>query len=249
MDAGAEADVSYPPLNVLKSVADGVWIVDSEPLHIAGLRMPVRMSVIRLSSGELWLHSPTRFGKRLQQQLEEFGPIRHLVAPNIAHWSFIKDWQRHCPDTTLWAAPNLRQRTQVKKAGLRIDHDLQEKAPDLWAGEIEQAIIPGGGGFREVAFFHKPTRTLLLTDLIVNLEPAKLPRATRTFAKLTGTLAPDGKAPAYLRLAIRMRRREAAAAAARLVGWVPERVIFAHGRWFERDGTEALRRSLAWVLG
>ena len=26
------------------------------------------------------------------------------------------------------------------------------------------AAFPGGGGYREVAFLHKPTRTLVLTD-------------------------------------------------------------------------------------
>jgi hypothetical protein len=70
----------------------------------------------------------------------------------------------------------------------------------------------------------------------------------RTFARLTGVLAPDGKAPIYLRLIIRTKRQEAAQAASRMLAWAPERVIFAHGRWFERDGTAALRRSLAWLI-
>ena len=39
-----------------------------------------------------------------------------------------------------------------------------------------------------------------------------------------------------------------AATASRLVNWGPERVIFSHGRWFERDGVAALRRSLNWLI-
>ncbi len=40
------------------------------------------------------------------------------------------------------------------------------------------------------------------------------------------------------------RKRTAAATAARkLVRWEPERVIFAHGRWFNHDGATQLRRS------
>jgi hypothetical protein len=213
-----------------------------------GLDLPVRMTVIRLSSGEVWLHSPTRWDRRLQNAIEAVGPIGHLVAPSAAHWVFIKDWQQHCPEAVTWAAPKLGDRAQVNKAAVRFDNELGERPPAAWVGEMEQTIIPGGGGFREVAFFHKPSRTLLLTDLIVNLEPEKLPVATRLFAKLTGTLAPDGKAPAYLRLIIGLQRREAAAAAARLVAWAPERVIFAHGRWFERGGTAAIKRSLRWLL-
>ena len=34
----------------------------------------------------------------------------------------------------------------------------------------------------------------------------------------------------------------------RLVALDPERVIFAHGRWFERNGAAQLRRSFGWLL-
>jgi hypothetical protein len=242
-------EVSYPPLDTLKPVTQNVWVVDSGPIHIMGMGLPIRMTVVRLGSGDIWLHSPTRFDAALYREIEKLGPVRHLVAPNIAHWSFLKEWQQHCPDPETWAAPELRSRAQVKKSGVRLDRDLHEDAPEVWAEDIQQTVIPGGGGFREVAFFHKPSRTLVLTDLVVNLEASKLPLTSRTFAKLTGTLAPNGKAPAYLRLIIRMRRKDAAAAASRLVAWNPERVIFTHGRWFDRDGATGLRRSLAWLLG
>jgi hypothetical protein len=61
-------------------------------------------------------------------------------------------------------------------------------------------------------------------------------------------MAPDGMAPAHLRFALNRKRKEAAAAAWRLIAWEPERVIFAHRRWFDRDGTAQLRRSLRWLL-
>ncbi len=242
-------DPTYPPLDTLKPVAENLWIVDSGPIRMMGLALPVRMTVVRLASGDVWLHSPTRFDESLKSAIEALGPIRHLVAPNIAHWSFLKEWQRHCPEAITAAAPKLRERAQVKKEGVRLDRDLGDAPPADWAGEIEQVIVPGGGGFREVAFFHKPSRTLVLTDLIVNLEAEKLPLATRAFAKLSGTLAPDGKAPAYLRLLVRLRRQDARAAASKLLAWQPERVVFSHGKWFERDGAAALGRSLAWLLG
>ena len=239
---------AYPPLDVLKPVADGVWIVDSGPLTVMGQPLPLRMTVIRLGNGGLWLHSPTRFDARLKREMETHGPIRHLVAPNSGHWVFLDEWQRACPEATLWAAPGLRERGQVQRSGLRIDQDLSDFSPEAWTDEIEQVIVTGGFGFKEVDFFHRPTRTMILTDLVVNLEADKLPPFMRAQARLIGTLAPDGRAPVYLRLIIRMRRREAASAARRLVGFAPERVIFAHGRWFERNGTAELRRSLRWLL-
>ncbi|HJS85313.1 MAG TPA: DUF4336 domain-containing protein [Acetobacteraceae bacterium] len=243
-----EDRATYPPLDILKPVAEGIWIADSGPLHILGMPLPVRMTVVRLGDGGMWLHSPTRYTEGLRQAIEGLGPIRHLIAPNVAHWSFLKDWQRHCPKAVTWAAPNLRRRRQVRKAELRLDHDLSDTSPPDWAGEIAQAVVPGGGGFSEVGFFHQNSRTLVLTDLIQNLEPEKVPLLVRPIGNLLGVRAPNGKAPIYLRLVILARRRDAAQAASRMVAWAPERVIFAHGTWFERDGTAALRRSLSWLL-
>jgi len=108
--------------------------------------------------------------------------------------------------------------------------------------------VPGGIGFREIALFHQPTRTLLLTDLVLNLEASKVPRMLRPVLRLLGVIAPDGMPPTYLRAVIKLRRREAARAASRLIDLRPERVIFAHGRWFKEDGTQALQRSLRWLL-
>lgn len=244
----AHARSGYPPFGVPKPVAEGVWIIDAEPIRAMGITLPVRMTAVRLDGGDLWLHSPTRFAPSVLRELEALGPVRHLVAPNIAHWTFLKEWQRHCPDATTWAAPNLRRRLQVKASGVRLDRDLGEQPPDDWSGDFHQTVIPGGGGFREMAFLHRPSRTLLLTDLISNLETDRLPLATRAYARLTGTQAPRGSTPNYLRPLIRLRRKEAAAAASRLLAWAPERVIFAHGLWFVTDGTRHLQRSLAWLL-
>lgn len=242
------SQITYPPLDTLKPVARDVWIVDSGPLHAFGLLpLPVRMCVVRLSDGALWLHAPTRYDADLHRALLRIGPIRHLVAPNVAHWSFLADWQRHCPEATTWAAPNLRGRGPVRRAQVRLDRDLADAAPEAWAGDIDQTVVPGGLGFREVAFFHRASRSLILTDLVVNLEPRRLPRPMRPLARLAGITAPDGRAPAYLRLVVRLRRADAARAAATLLAWGPERVLFAHGAWFARDGAAALRRSLRWL--
>lgn len=239
----------YPPFGVPKPFAEGVWVVDAEPMRAMGLALPVRMTAVRLGGGDLWLHSPVRFRPETLRALEALGPVRHLVAPNVAHWTFLEGWQRHLPDATTWAAPNLRRRRQVRASGVRLDRDLGERPPEAWAGEIDQAVIPGAGGFREVAFLHRPSRTLLLTDLVLNLEDDRVPPATRAYARLTGTRAPGGSTPRYLRPILRLRRREARAAASRLLDWAPERVVLAHGRPFEADGARRLRRALAWLVG
>ncbi len=149
-DAAAAQDrAAYPPLDTPKPVADGVWIVDSAPVRILGLALPIRMTVIRLAGGDLLLHSPTRFNGVLKQELDRIGRVRHLVAPSVGHLMFLADWQRRCPDAVTWATPGLRERGPVRRAGIRVDHDLGEMPPEAWADEIDQAVVRGGAGFSE----------------------------------------------------------------------------------------------------
>jgi hypothetical protein len=241
-------EISYPPLNTPKQVADGVWIVDAPPVHAGGIPLPVRMTVIRLSGGELLLHSPIAYTAELHRALEALGRIGHLLAPSVGHWLFLRDWQSACPGVITWAVPGLRDRGQVRRSGVRIDAELGNQPPRIWANEIDQVLVVGPV-FKEVCLFHRSSRTLLLTDLVINLEADLLPVLARLVARMLGILAPDGKAPLYLRLLLRMNQQEVAHAARRLVEFDAERVIFAHGQWFRRDAAEQLRHSLAWLLG
>jgi hypothetical protein len=248
---GPEPDAepaTYDPLDALKPVADDVFIVDGSMPGLMGRMLPVRMTVIRLANGDVLLHSPIRFSNALKDQLQTLGRIAHLVAPNTAHWTFLQGWQQACPTATTWAIPGLRQREQVKRSGVRLDYDLGETAPDAWGSTVKLIMVPGGLSFHEAALFHQPSRTLVLTDLVTNLELAKVPLIMRPVVRAFGMGAPDGMPPPYLRAVVKLRRKDAMLAASSLLDLDPERVIFAHGRWFEADGAQALRRSLRWLL-
>ena len=241
-------EAGYPPFDVLKPVDSDIWIVDGRPLRTLGLAIPVRMTVVRLASGAIWLHSPTAHSPELQRQIEALGPIRALVAPNIGHWMFLKDWQRACGKARTFAVPMLRRRPTVKRSGVVVDEVLGDTAPREWAEDIGQCLVRGGLGISEAAFFHRPSRTLILADLVQNFEPEKTAGAAWAALTVAGSMAPDGKAPIHLRFVMRLKRDRARQAASRMIEWAPERVIFAHGRWFDRNGSAELRRSLRWLM-
>jgi hypothetical protein len=66
--------------------------------------------------------------------------------------------------------------------------------------------------------------------------------------RLGGATDPDGKAPIDMRLSFIRHRRALRASVLRMLAWNPERVIIAHGPWYERDGATELRRAFRWVL-
>ncbi len=242
----ADPDPAYPPLDRPKPIADDVWVVDSGPINAMGLRLPVRMTIVRLGNGELILHSPTRYSLELAAAVAELGTIRHLIAPNVAHWTFVADWQRAYPATTMWAAPGLSDRAQVRASGLRIDRELDDTAPAEWADALQQGVITGAAGFSEMWFLHRPSRTLILVDLIENLEPDKLPPVERWL--MQAAAATRGTTARYLRIPVRLGGDAAKAAVRAMIALRPERVIFAHGTIFETDGAARLARAFDWLV-
>jgi len=51
--------IPYSPNDLPKPIAESVWVVDGDPISAMGLKLPVRMTVVRLKDGGLMLHSPT----------------------------------------------------------------------------------------------------------------------------------------------------------------------------------------------
>ena len=65
----------YEPINVYKLLAPDIGIVDGpfEYLTVGGVRLPLpfttRMTVVRLSNGDLFLHSPIKLDETLAEEL------------------------------------------------------------------------------------------------------------------------------------------------------------------------------------
>ena len=240
---------TYPPLNSLKPVAADVWIVDGPVIRFGfgwpKIRFPTRMTVFRLAGEDLFLHSPTELTPALRAEIAALGRPRWIVAPNRIHYWWVPDWHRAFPAAEVWLAPRVRE-----QAGGRIDFPTRELAAAggyPWDGEVATLPVPGSY-MTEVEFFHRPSRTLVLTDLVENFEPAKLGFVLRCLTRLAGIQDPDGQMPRDLRLTFRHQRATLRRAVETMIAWAPERVILAHGRWYDRDGAKELRRAFRWLL-
>lgn len=241
----------YEPINVLKPIAPDVWIVDGSALTLSFLGVsvsfPTRMTIVRLRDGGLWCHSPIALTGELRAQMEALGPVRHLVSPNLLHYVFIGEWQRAWPDALAWASPGVRERAAAHGSHVHFDADLASSAPADWAGEIEQELFAGGRFIHEVAFFHRPSRTLILADLIENFELDRAARRWRWLMRAAGVADPDGKAPLEMRWTFWGHRDLARASRDRLLTWQPDRIIIAHGRWYDHDARAELVRAFRWL--
>lgn len=239
----------YTPINTLKPVTDDVWIVDGPEIRMnylgIGVPFTTRMTVVRLPDGGLWLHSPTPVDEDLVGALAVLGAPHYLIAPNRLHTRWIGDWKARFPEAIACAAPDARKRASLRFGA--FDAELGAP-PAKWSPLIEQ--VPVAGDFMtEVVFFHCPSRALIITDLIQNLEPDRIGCwHWRLLMKLDGVIAPDGQTPYDLRVTFRRHRAGVGAAVARMIAWQPERVLLAHGRCYRGNAEAELRRAFRWAL-
>jgi hypothetical protein len=237
----------YPPLNTLKSIVDDIWIVDG-PLIRFGfgpfkMPFPTRMTVVRVGD-DLFVHSPTPLTPDLKAQIDAVGRVRWLIGPNRLHFWWLPDWRAAYPEAGVWIAPEIR-----KQAKGRIDfptHLLEARDGYPWDGALR--TLPIVSRFMtEAIFLHASSRTLILTDLIENFEPDHVRSwGMRLLVRLG---AADGFMPRDMRATFGPYKPALRRAIETLIGWNPERILLAHGRWYECDGTVELRRAFNWLLG
>jgi hypothetical protein len=239
---------AYEPLDVLKEVARDVWIVDGPEIRFRlgplKLPFPTRMTVVRLPSGGLWLHSPIAWNETLANELVRLGAVAQIVAPNTIHYWWVGDWSRHFPAAQVWAVPHLDRGAETR---VPSHHKLGATAPAAWEDAFDQVMLVGAR-ITEADFYHRASSTLILADLIENFERERFRSAFyRWLAQLGGTVDPDGQLPRDLRRNFAKQRAAFRNAIAQMIEWSPERIILAHGRWYAANGADELRRAFRWL--
>ena len=239
----------YLPINTLKPIAQDVWIVDGPIIRFGmpwpKMPFPTRMTIMRIE-GKLLVHSPTPLTESLQAEIAQIGTPTWIIGPNRIHYWWVPEWRGAYPHAEVFLAPRIRE-----QAGERIAFEtrtLERTSGYPWDGVIE--TLPIAGDFMtEVEFFHRPSRTLVLTDFIENFEADRLGNPLMgLMTKLGGVQAPDGQMPRDMRLTYRKHRDSVRQAVETMIGWAPERIVIAHGKWFETDAVAELRRAFRWVL-
>ncbi len=222
---------------MLQAIAPDLWHAQHQ-FTVNGLAASSRMTVVRLADGSLWLHSPVPMTPALGEQLATLGEVACIVAPNKMHHLFLSGCAAAFPAARLFGAPGLaRKRPDV--AGLRTLGPAPEAE---WAEDFDQILVRGIPIMHETVWFHRASRTLILTDLCQRWDGA-LPLSARAYATLTGVhkrLA----VPRTVRLLVK-DRHAVAASARQILAWPFERVIMAHNSIVEQDAHAAVAKAFA----
>ena len=220
----------------LRELAEDLWSVQSSHT-LLGVDFGGRMTVIRLSAGDLFLHSPVRLSDGLRSELDALGKVKYLVAPNRFHHLHIGDYVKVYPEAELYAAPGLPE----KRRDVQFTGVLEEGSEHRWGPEIEHLLFGGIPMLNEVVFFHPKSRTLIVADLLFNFS-RDLSTGQRIFARIDDVYM-GTKVSRLTRLMLLKNREEARRSADRVLSWDFDRVLLAHKDMVEKDGHEAVRKA------
>jgi len=225
-----------PPMS---PVAEGLWVVQRKIRLPGNIGIPTAMTVIRLSSNALLLHAPFRLDPVMRSELAALGKVAHLVAPGSFHYLYLAEHLAAFPDAEVHLAPGLRQRRPDVPAGTV----LGDRPPAAWEQDLDQAVLGPSRGVSEVAFLHRATRTLILTDLAFNMQSATN-AMERLYWRMSGVWHRIG--PTLLvRRVLLYDRAVARAFVTRILEWDFDRIVMAHGDVVERDGHAAFATAFA----
>ena len=223
-------------------VGPELWSVEVRSRLAPGVNFPLRMTVVRLSGRDLLLHSPVPIDDGIAQELADLGRVTELLAPNKFHHLHLEAAAKRYPEARIWGAPGLAG----KLPGVGFTGVLGLDTPGDWLPSLDQHHVSGVPMINEVVFLHRPSSSLLVTDLVFHIN------------ELHGVLSPlvlhlVGGTRGFMhsrawRWFFVRDRAAAGADVERILAWDFERIVPCHGDLLEVDARLRLAYELAYLL-
>lgn len=226
-------------------IKDQIWILEY-PVRFGGMDLFGKTTIIKLNNGELIIHSPCGIDDAIKKQIDSIGMVTFIVAPGNFHHLFVTDFQKQYPDAETLICPGLER----KRPDIKFDSILGSKPDVRWQGTLDQVLIQGTRFIWEVAFFHKPSQTLILVDLLENIGDDYQHRAglyLQFWWKLIFRMWNNPKAAPEYQMGWG-QKHIVKIGLEKILGWNAERVILAHGENIQNNVNEILHTAWKKVL-
>lgn len=224
---------------MLRDITDNVFALERPDFRLLGANVGGRMVGVRLPQGEVVLYSPVRLTDEEAEAVRARGNVTAIVAPNKYHHLYVADAQDRFPEAAALFAPGLEK----KRSDLDWSGPLTE-ADGPWGEDLVPHFVGGFPAINEFVLVHRPSRTLIVADLLFNLRAAR-GLATRIYVRAFADLGPSQSK--LWRLAVR-DHNAARASIERLLNEDFDRVVMCHGEVIDSGGREALERTCGWLF-
>ena len=213
-----------PDARELKPLDEAIWIAETD-FKMFGVNIGNRMTIMRTRAGKLVIHSPVRAEAAFFETVAGLGEPLCLILPNLFHYLHLAAWRERYPTTSVLAPA-----TQNK---IHFDHPLEDGPLADTDDDVVAVAIGGCPRLGEFALIHRPSRTLILTDLAFNFQ--KLPGIwSPLVARFYGAYGHFG--PSRLVKALVRDRAAFQASLNRIMAFDFDRIVVSHGDVVTADG-------------
>jgi len=220
---------------VLQPLAANLWLL-AYPLKMLGADLRRNVTLVRLRSGKLVIHSTAPFSPEDVAAIRALGEPGWLLDGILRHDTFASEGRAAFPGIPYLAPPGFAE-------GVGFPTEPIIPVPAEWDGELLALEIQGAPEARDTALLHVPSRTLILTELVFNFgddEPI--------WTELMLRVAVGGDHHPGMSRPFKAGIKDEAAfkvSTATILSWDFDRVIVGHGDVIETEGKATLRAALA----
>ena len=218
----------------MKQLAENLW-VKHYPLALLGADLGRTLTIIRMSSGRLVLHSMAPFSATDLAEIRALGEPSWLVEAMLLHDTYARQGRDTFPDIPFLAPDGFNQVVNFATQPLL-------PAPAEWSRDLQVFAVGGVPRLKKHLCLHVPSRTLIVADLLFNFAPDEKGWDHFFHRYLAGIKRYPGLSRLF-RLCIRDRSAFRTSMTALLAADF-DRIIVGHGRVVERDGKALLRRAV-----
>ena len=236
----------YTPTHTLKPFGKDIWVVDGPVIKFYGMPFTTRMVVVKLAGDELLIHSPINLTENLKQELDKLGKVKYLISPNKIHYWYIADFQKNYPEAITFASDGVQERSKKASKNIRWDQELKDLKPNYFT-DLEIIPIDGNRFMTEYTFFHFPSSSWIVTDIIENFEAQKINPFFRIIAFLGGALSPNGGTTRDQQMLFKGNHSLLKKNIDRVKELNPKQIIMAHGKILNNNIPSQLDRIFGWV--
>lgn len=163
-----------------------IWTLDQR-FGILNVQVPLRMTVIKLKNGGLFVYNPIAATPEclgmLQDLSKKHGPLKHIVVGSVAleHKVYAGVMAQKFPQAQVWLTPgqysfpvNLPDPFLGFPASrTKLVPQRPEDAPEDWRDNFDFLTLgpfrSRDGAFAETVFRHKESKTLIVTDTVLEV--------------------------------------------------------------------------------
>lgn len=163
-------------------LADNLWM-KRFPLTTGGMAIGRNVSLIRLESGKLIIHSSAPFSPENISAIDDVGTPTWLVDATNFHDTHCQDGAEAFPDIPYLVPDGFKASKSVETRPLL-------PSPDEWEQEVEVIPVEGMPKINEHVFYLRKSKALVLCDLVFHLTEDFDSRTRGIFRFFSGSKSP-----------------------------------------------------------